>query len=442
MKRADHHLVQQVLDGDVTAEQFDGFQERLRKEPDLVDLYKGYALLQHTLSEEFEDGFSTGAYTAAGARRSWNAGLLLLACSLAVLAALAWLLSRGYLGGAGNVGVATFSVDAVWQIEGPSSPLGGATGIPAGGKILLRQGRASVSLEPSVTVVLEGPASLALESKNEVELKQGRGYFRLGGSNGGLTVRARGFTAVDSGTEFGIDCPEGASDEIHVYSGKVRVTPTKGGSTLDLESGASLAVGADGKPQRVPAASRPFADHLGRFETVIGGEFVRDDWHLDFGNPSITGKRFEGLNFTAYRKLPTPEPSDGNSVVLVTISVVKPDNGTFHTDGWAGMSFFSGGNEVLFFGDSFGTRNTWSLDVKQRLPVILPGSPVVGPRTVTLRYDSITGDVSLHDGTVPLRSPFCAGKLPLGLQFDEIRLGASAGAALAVDSLQIRVGGN
>ena len=315
MKRDDHHLVQQVLDGDVTAEQFDGFQERLRTEPELVELYKGYALLQHTLSEEFEDGFSTDAYSAAGARRSWNAGLLLLACSLALLAALAWLLSRGYFGGVGNVGVATFSVDAVWQIEGPSSPLGGATGIPAGGKLLLRQGRASVSLEPSVTVVLEGPASLTLVSKNEVELKQGRGYFRLGGSNGVLTARARGFTAVDSGTEFGIDCPEGASDEIHVYSGKVRVTPAKGGSALDLESGDSLAVSADGKPQRIPGASRPFADHLGRFETVIGGEFVRDDWHLDFGNPSITGKRFEGLNFTAYRKLPKPEPSEGNSVL-------------------------------------------------------------------------------------------------------------------------------
>lgn len=442
MKRADHHLVQQVLDGEVSAEQFDGFQERLRKEPELVDLYKGYALLQHTLSEEYEDGMSGGAYDAVASRRSWNAGLLLLACSLAVVSALAWLLSRGSFGSMGNVGVATFSVDAVWQIEGPSHPLGGATGIPAGGKLLLRQGRASVSLEPSVTVVLEGPASLALESKSEVELKQGRGYFRLGGSNGGLTVRARDFTAVESGTEFGINCPESASDEIHVFSGKVRVTAAKGGASVDLETGASLAVNGEGKMQRMDSASRPFANHLGRFETVIGGEFVRDDWHLDFGNPVIGGKRFEGLNFTAYRKLPKPEPSDGNSVLLVTIAVVKPDNGTFHTDGWAGMSFFSGGKELLFFGDSFGTRNTWSLDVKQRLPVILPASPVMGPRTVTLRYDSITGDVSLHDGAVPLKSPFCVGRLPVGVKFDEIRLGASAGAALAVDSLQIRVGGN
>ena len=34
--------------------------------------------------------------------------------------------------------------------------------------------------------------------------------------------------------------------------------------------------------------------------------------------------------------------------------------------------------------------------------------------------------------------PFCAGKLPPGTRFDEIRIGASAGAALAVNSLHIR----
>ncbi len=96
---------------------------------------------------------------------------------------------------------------------------------------------------------------------------------------------------------------------------------------------------------------------------------------------------------------------------------------------------------MLFFGDSFGAKPTWSLDVKQRIPVIVPEPLVTGPRTVTLRYDFKTGEVSLHEGRVPLKTPICVGRLPAGVRFDEIRIGASSGAALAVIALDVRTGG-
>ena len=140
-------------------------------------------------------------------------------------------------------------------------------------------------------------------------------------------------------------------------------------------------------------------------------------------------------------RLPEPLPGPGDSVLLATLDVGKPSNGEFHTDGWAGMSFFSKNVEILFFGDSFGTHTPWSLDVKQSVPVILPERPVMGPRVVTLRYDPRTGAVSLHEGGVPLGPVICSGKIPPGSEFDEIRLGASSGAALAVKSLVIQVGG-
>lgn len=72
----------------------------------------------------------------------------------------------------------------------------------------------------------------------------------------------------------------------------------------------------------------------------------------------------------------------------------------------------------------------------------MPEEPVVGPRAVTLRYDPRTGHVSLHSGGLPLSPPFCEGKIPAGTRFDKIRIGASAGAALTVNSLVIRVGEN
>ena len=57
MKKQDHQLVQRVLDGEMTPGDFRDFQERLRGEPELEKLYQEYALLHHTLSEEFEGGY-------------------------------------------------------------------------------------------------------------------------------------------------------------------------------------------------------------------------------------------------------------------------------------------------------------------------------------------------------------------------------------------------
>ena len=90
MKRADHMLVQRVLDGDIDREDFVRFQQRLREEPELMDLYAGYAKLHHTLHEEFESGLS-GAVTGTPSRRVHSAVPGLAAVLL--LSVLAWWLA-------------------------------------------------------------------------------------------------------------------------------------------------------------------------------------------------------------------------------------------------------------------------------------------------------------------------------------------------------------
>ncbi|MCU0748954.1 MAG: hypothetical protein MUF13_05335 [Akkermansiaceae bacterium] len=439
MKKADHLLVQKTLDGDVSREEFDAFQERLRKEPDLADLYEGYAHIHHALSEEFEGGFAE--LDSGGRGRFHKAGLVLVAAAVVVLTSLALWFRPWEKMAADDVAVLTFSVDAVWQIEGDSRPIGGATGVSKGSHLSLRQGRAGVSLEPSVTAVIEGPAELTFVSETEMALNRGRGFFHRGGSSLALKVTTPRMTALDSGTEFGMEVlPEGP-DQIHVTQGSVSVTSTGTSAAANLTEGDALQVDAAGKLEVIPANGASFPRGLGRFQTVFNVPFDAKDWRIDFGSPSIGAQLLEGANFTAYCRLKQAQPADDATVLLATIDVAKTSAGEFHTDGWAGMSFFSGGKEMLFFGDSFGTRPTWSLDVKQRVPVILPESPVIGPREVTLRYDARSGAVSLHEGSVPLKAPFCEGKLPAGLRFDEIRLGASSGAALSVQSLQIRTGG-
>lgn len=442
MKKSDHQWVQQVLDGDVTREEFDAFQKRLREEPELMELYGGYSLLQHTLNEEFEGGSFHENVPAGTSRSLLGLPLFMAVAAILVLSAALWFRPWRGSGGVEDVAVVAFSVDAVWQIDGTSHNLGGATGVAAGSGLRLRQGRASISLEPSVVAVIEGPADLTLLSKDSLHLARGRGFFRRGGSGEGLTVTTPRLTAVDSGTEFGIEVRETGPDELLVREGKVRVDAKSGGGSAMLEAGSAARVSAAGEIERFPADGRHFATSLGRFRSVLSGAFRKEDWRIEYGSPSISEHRIDGANYAAFMRLPEPQPVGENTVLLATLEVGKPAEGEFHTDGWAGLSFFSGGNEVLFFGDSYGAKPTWSLDVKQRIPVILPAQPLVGPRTVTLRYDPRSGSVSLHEGGVPLKVPFCAGNLPPGMRFDEIRIGASAGASLTVNSLELRVGGD
>lgn len=443
MKKADHQLVQQVLDGDVTRETFDGFQQRLRDEPDLVKLYGDYSLLQHTLSEEFEGGQFSEQVPAATSRRLLEMPVLwAIAVALALAAAILWFMPWTRGDDTDNVAVVTFSVDAVWQIEGASRNLGGATGVARGCGLRLRQGRAGISLAPSVTAVIEGPADVTFLSKDSLHLARGRGLFIRSGTGSGLTVSTPKLTAVDSGSEFGIEVAADRPDELHVSAGKVEVVSKGGNEKVQLVAGDAARVPASGAIERFPSDGRHFAKNLGRFRSVISSPFDKADWRVDYGNPSVSGDRIEGENYAVFLRLPELLPVGETSVLLATLEVGKPVRGEFHTDGWAGMSFFSGGNEVLFFGDSYGTRPTWSLDVKQRIPVIHPEHAVTGPQAVTLRYDPHTGDVSLHEGGVPLKTPFCAGKLSAGTRFDEIRIGASSGAALTVNALDVRVGGD
>jgi hypothetical protein len=364
-----------------------------------------------------------------------------IAAVVAVAAALLWFKPWKGIRHVDDVAMLTFSLDAAWQIEGGTRMLGGATGVSPGSVLHLAQGRAGISLEPEVTAVIEGPAEVRFPSDATLHLEKGRGFFRRGGSGSGLTVSTPRLTAVDSGTEFGLEVPPGGPDEVHVMEGKVAVISKSAGKEVMLIAGDAARVAVGGAVESFPSDGRAFARGLGRFLQVFGSPFDPKGWRVEHGTPTVSEGRIEGANYAVFHPLPPSQPP-GSGVLLVTIETVKPAAGEFHTDGWAGMSFFSKGTEVLFFGDSFGTKATWSLDVKQGIPVIFPENPVSGARTVTLRYDIRDGAVSLHDGGVPLKPPFCQGRLPTGTGFDEIRIGASSGAALTVTSLEIRAGGD
>lgn len=440
MKRTDHQLIQQVLDGSISQQAFAGFQQRLRMEPELTKLYGEYALLHHSLCEEFEGRQIVGNPVAAS-RRTFPVRIALFAVAAAVVLLAALFYRKSSFGVKPATAALQFSADAVWTIDGLSREGTGSSGLAQGSTLQLIHGQASISPGPAASAVIEGPSTLTFVASDSLHLAEGRGRFRMEKPGGKLEVTTPSMSVVDLGTEFGIETRRDRPDELHVISGKAKMRLNGKSEGMILSEGEAGRVADANGIERFAADGNRFPKGLNPFESAVAGPFVKADWRADYGNPSVSGNQIEGINYSAFLRLPRPEPEGSHSVLMATLEVTSPSSGEFHTDGWAGMSFFTKGTEVLFFGDSFGPERTWSLDVKQRIPVILPGNLVVGPRTVTLRYDRKSGEVSLHEGHLPLGPAFCSGKLPQGTVFDEIRIGASSSAALAIRSLTIRVGG-
>ncbi len=460
----DHQLIQQVLDGSIGHEGFQSFQLRLRREPELVALYRQYALLHHALCEEFES-MRLDKKPVASARRglAWVAAGLAIAAVVFLLASLVVKTPTRQPQMAVSPMVATpmaavtFSEDAVWGIEGEQHASGLTARLSQGALIRLQHGQARLTLDSKAVAVIDGNAELEFVSDEKLRLGHGRGRFRVNTTGVKFAVATASVTVVDLGTEFGVVSHPGRPDEVHVFEGYVELQVPSSNEHPVLAAGSAVRVLAGGAIERIPPTMPRFPQAAPRFVKIFEDRFDAPPteaaglnqhpphiglgtWRVAHGQPMIQGGRLEGGDFQAFVKFPERSPSASNPIFLATLETIEPLHGKFHTDGWAGMSFYRDGQELLFFGDAYGPEQTWSIDVKQGLPIVLPKSPVIGPHTVTLCYNRNSGATSLHEGGLPLGPPFCAGSLPKGLEFDEIRIGASAEAVLALRSLTIRAG--
>ena len=456
--KKDHQLVQQVLDGSIGQKGFMAFQERLRREPELVGLYRQYALLHHVLCEEYEGQLLTRKPVPAARRLMpvWWMGLA-AAAVIALLVVVQFWSPASRAHDKGYFATAGFSEDAVWEILGKQEGSGLTTRLAQGAIIRLQQGQARVTLKSGAVAVIDGDTELGLVADDMLRLDHGRGRFRLDKPGGKLTVTTSSFSVMDLGTEFGMESHAGGPDEVQVFEGRVELRLPDGGASQVLAAGDAARVNKDHTIERIPVtmARMPkapprflpvFEEHFEEAAATTGAldqhhpKVGQGTWRVTRGNPTIAASRLEGADFEAFFMLPGKSLRKEAPVLLATMETLEPLRGKFHTDGWAGMSFYQGGKELLFFGDGFGPEPTWSLDVKQDLQVVVPKTPLTGPHTVTLCYHRDTGAVSLHVGSVPLGPAFCAGKIPPGLEFDEIRIGASEGASLALRSLTVRAG--
>lgn len=461
MSKADHEIIQGILDGTATEIEFHRFQQRMRQDMALRGLYRDYAMLNHCLSEEFEGQRLRVLPSPAKPGSAWRPALLATAAAIAVAAGLTWM-QRDH--GTGTVAVGstippaaiTFSADAAWKIAGDAQPDDSQAKLAAGTTVQLQRGAATILVDPGVTGLIEAPAEIVYAGPKLVHLVDGRARFRVAAQGRGFTVRTRSIEAMDLGTEFAVFSRRDGADELHVFEGKVemRVPDSPQPATVPvLVAGDAVAVSPAGAVTRMVAEPTAFRRAMpvellvmqDSFKNCFGSLHGRVPaqgqgiWEVREGRAIMQGDAVGGRGFQAFCRLQGPGLGARQPILLATLELAAPADGPMHGPGWAGLSLFAGGIEYVFFGDSYGEEKTWSLDVRQGLKPLLPATMVVGPRTVTLRYDWRDGTTSLHDGPQPGGAVLVRGHIPAGLAIDEVRLGCSPDAAIMARALSVRI---
>lgn len=186
---------------------------------------------------------------------------------------------------------------ARWEPTGGPAPTEGSP--LSGGRHVLHEGRATLTLFNGVTLSVQGPADLVLESVEKVFCQQGKLRARVPPGAEGFAVRGPGVAVVDLGTEFGLNMPADGPSSLMVFEGKAEVSVLNAeGHTLrsELLEG-RRAVSVD------PAAGRIVSQEPQPDAYVPAPELIAPGLPLAAGYPEAVRRsrpwgywRFEGLD--------------------------------------------------------------------------------------------------------------------------------------------------
>jgi hypothetical protein len=105
------------------------------------------------------------------------------------------------------------------------------TELPAGPHSL-NYGTALLTLSGGASVVLEAPTQFEVVSKTQVILTRGQLSAQVPHTSAGLTVQTPDVTAIDLGTEFGVEVAPHRRTHLEVFDGRVRATIPSSATTL------------------------------------------------------------------------------------------------------------------------------------------------------------------------------------------------------------------
>jgi hypothetical protein len=183
--------------------------------------------------------------------------------------------------------------------------------LAVGGKLEVEKGLVEITYFNGAVVLVEGPASLAIDSSKSCRLERGRLTVRAETERShGFAVTAGGSRFVDLGTQFGVKADVQKNAEIHVFQGAVEYRPAVREKThktpVRLTQGQAARVGAGSDFAYLPQADKnefvmrmdfPRKKQLDLLDVVAGGSGFESHWK-ESGIDLVTGNRHD-LNFEA-----------------------------------------------------------------------------------------------------------------------------------------------
>ncbi len=297
------------LNGDLCAERAQDFEEALRHDRNLREAYLGQlemdATLHVLLSAGGEEGLTAPEFTesvmarlrsegaAEGTDRRFAksvlteiledregirpirplrwpdlviAGVVAAAASIALMFALQGILypnSGASRGGsvANQESRGHLPSGYIARVQGSSSAQWAATtqkamrkdGWLSNGMIKLDSGTALIAFNSGATALLEGPASLSLETPNRAFLEYGKLTAEVPEPASGFAVNTPRMNIVDIGTRFGVSVNENGDSDLHVMEGVVEASRSSGNSvTMLVHEGLSFRADSRTRSGMVP----------------------------------------------------------------------------------------------------------------------------------------------------------------------------------------------
>ncbi len=243
-----------LLDGDLDQKQLNQLEADILAHPEGLSIYRECSRLHTVLKVSTGSRKSVEAWNVvpierinAMERKRWfthsvAAAMVALLCVAGILW---WRISENrplrHAYGA--------SIGAVYSVTHPPGHKNDQPGtLVEGSRLVLKSGTVECWLQQGVRAVLQAPCDLTVTEDNHVDLAEGTAFFQIAKGAEGFTVTTPELVAVDLGTEFGVLSAPGMNDEVHVFSGKVRVAsraPLR--QTTELTAGKSIYTDAAGR---------------------------------------------------------------------------------------------------------------------------------------------------------------------------------------------------
>ncbi len=274
-------VVGQMCNGALDDEEGRALDELLHDDPVARRLYTDYMWLHASLYSE--NGSLAGLHAAEqgraaverpmlqlvdasrtatlepNSRRRWAGGKQLLAAALAGVTALIGWGAYEWAAGRPRDALRTIADGSDAEVESFVAQVTGTHNcrwgrpefgveygakLRAGQRVELDEGLAEITFENGATVLLEGPASFAVDAADKLGLVSGRLAAIVPQRAQGFRIHTQSLDVVEVGAEFGLWAQESGAAEVHVFNGLVKadVRDADGRTLRQLELNAAEAV--------------------------------------------------------------------------------------------------------------------------------------------------------------------------------------------------------